>query len=316
MRYKHRGSPPVTVAMPVHNAAQFLPEAIESILWQTFTEFDFVIVDDGSTDGTGRLLADYAARDPRIRVISQQRCGLTASLNKVIRSSSSPYIARMDGDDIALPGRLEEQVRYLDAHVDCVLVGSQILLIDSAGWPLGLNHDMCFDHESICAMLMAGQGHALCHPSVVFRRTAYVDAGGYDERYQVGQDVDFFLRLSELGRVHNIDAVQLKWRQHKSSLHRTVYAERARLKRRMLREAQLRRGIVSSLPDEAVLYRRPNPDIHLDLAQRAANGGYLASMSKHLLLSLLRHGPRIGHARCLRRAFKARNPGPASLVKE
>ena len=122
--------PRVSVALPVHNCERYVAEAIESILAQTFTDFEFLIVDDGSTDGTLPILNRFAARDSRIRVISRPNTGIVGALNEMLGLARADLVARMDADDVALPVRFERQVRYLDEHPECVMVGSRVTIID------------------------------------------------------------------------------------------------------------------------------------------------------------------------------------------
>ena len=112
--------PEVTVLMTAYNAARYLREAVDSILNQTFRDFEFVIVDDGSTDRTLSILQDYARRDPRIRIISRPNTGLTRALNDGLATIRSPLIARMDADDVALPERFAKQLALLDTGFDLV----------------------------------------------------------------------------------------------------------------------------------------------------------------------------------------------------
>lgn len=187
--------PRISVAMSVYNNAPFLAEAIESILGQTFGDFEFLIVDDGSRDGSGAIIDAYAARDPRIRAIHQENRGLVASLNRLIDEARAPLIARMDGDDIALPERFERQVAFLDAHPDHGVVGTCTDDIDEAG-RITFNRDFHpLDHQSLLAAL--GHGPVLCHPSVMMRRDVVQAAGGYRSAFVHCEDYDLWLRLAD-----------------------------------------------------------------------------------------------------------------------
>jgi glycosyltransferase involved in cell wall biosynthesis len=119
--------------MAVHNNRSLLDNAVESVLNQTYTNFEFIIIYDGSTDGSTERLQQYAAQDERIRLTVQANAGLTRSLNRGLAKARGAYIARMDGDDICRPDRLAQQVRHLDRHADHVLVGGQVLLVDEKG---------------------------------------------------------------------------------------------------------------------------------------------------------------------------------------
>lgn len=187
--------PRLSVAMAVYNNAPFLAEAIESILAQTIGDFEFLIVNDGSTDGSGAIIDAYAARDNRIRAIHQSNCGLVASLNHMVEEARAPLIARMDGDDISLPTRFERQLAFLHANPDYGVVGTSTHDIDEQG-RLSPNVDFHpLDHEAFLAALETGPW--LCHPSVIMRRDVVRAAGGYRAAFRHCEDYDLWLRLSE-----------------------------------------------------------------------------------------------------------------------
>src|SRR5262249_44460136 len=135
-RLKPMSQPSVSVMMPVYNAERYVGKAIESVLNQTLSDFELVIVNDGSTDGSLEILQEYAARDPRIRLTSRPNVGLVGSRNELLDAARSNLVACMDADDISRSDRLERQVEYLRAHPDCVLVGSRVIIIDPDGQPL------------------------------------------------------------------------------------------------------------------------------------------------------------------------------------
>ena len=206
----------VTVLLAVHNGQQYLRLAVQSILSQTFTDFEFLIIDDGSADDSVQILAEFAEADSRIRLVSQENIGLTRTLNHGISLAQGEFLARMDADDIALPERLEKQVAYLRENRSCVMVGSRVMLIDPEGDPI---RETCDElaHEEIDQALMA-HGWPLVHPAVMIRTQARRETGGYDELYRTNQDHDLFLRLAEHGRVANLSEVLLQYRQHPASI--------------------------------------------------------------------------------------------------
>jgi glycosyltransferase involved in cell wall biosynthesis len=124
------GTPAISVAMSVYNGERFLAEAIESVLGQTFADLEFLIVDDGSTDGSRAMIEAYAAKDARIRPILRENRGLIASLNQMLDEARAPLVARMDADDVCLPERLAQQVAFLDAHPDYGVLGCWTVDID------------------------------------------------------------------------------------------------------------------------------------------------------------------------------------------
>ena len=127
------GTPAISVVMSVYNGARYLHPAVESILEQDFADFEFIIVDDGSTDGSGAILLEFAEKDARIRLIQRENRGLVASLNEAIALARAPLIARMDCDDIAMPDRFTRQIEYLADHPEIAIVGSHIHEIDEDG---------------------------------------------------------------------------------------------------------------------------------------------------------------------------------------
>jgi hypothetical protein len=201
--------PRVSVVMPVHNGGSYLAPAIDSILRQTFADFEFVIVDDGSTDETASTLRQYQAADPRIRVRSEPWAGLVASLNLGCSEARADYIARMDADDIAFPGRLATQVEFLDRHPRIAVVGSAVVRIDAAGRELRRN--VCpTSHAAIVAALRSRT--PFTHPSVMLRAEAFVAAGGYRPAYQPAEDYDLWVRLAERYELANLAEPLLYYR--------------------------------------------------------------------------------------------------------
>jgi len=212
-------NPTVSVLMSVHNGRKYLAEAVESILKQTFKHFEFIVVEDGSTDGSDEMLKCYARLDPRIRLVSQENQGLTRSLNTGLSIARGEFIARMDSDDIAYPQRLEVQLELLRRSPELVCVGAEVELITEHGICLGPRHHPR-EHDAIRASLLTGDGGAMTHPVIMFRRTALEKIGGYDEHFDTAQDLDFYLRLSEIGKLENLNETLLKWRQHPDSVNR------------------------------------------------------------------------------------------------
>lgn len=203
--------PEVSVLMSVFNGETFLSQAIESILNQTFREFEFVIVNDGSTDGTGQILDDYARRDSRVRILAHANRGRAESLNRGIELCGGQYIARMDADDISLPCRLEEQVDYLEHHPAVGLLGGSFEIIDTAGNMLQTIRCPLHDAEIRSHMLVS---NPMCHPAVVMRKDVAVASGGYRRPLLDADDYDLWLRMAERCRLANLDSVVLKYRVH------------------------------------------------------------------------------------------------------
>jgi len=242
-------SPPmVSVVMAVYNCEQYLEEAVESILRQTFADFEFIIFDDGSTDGSGEWLEAKAKEDPRIRLIRQENIGLTKALNRGLTLARGEFVARMDADDIALPQRFQLQVGRFNADPELVLLGSEVEMTDKDGLELG-SRGTPLTHVEIRKQLLAGNGGAVTHPVAMFRTESARLVGGYDERMTTTQEVDFFLRLSEVGKVANLPETLLFWRQHNDSSNHRRSDEWPKMFRHCVREAIRRRGLESYLED-------------------------------------------------------------------
>lgn len=291
-------SPTVSVLMPVYNAERYLAEAMESILGQTFRDFEFVIVDDGSTDNSSAILARYAAQDSRLRVHHQPNSGICVTLNKALNLAVGEFIARMDADDVALPGRFEAQVAYLRQHPECIGIGCRVLLIDPEGAPL-CPFEVHLTHEAIDeAHLHNIGGAAITHPTLMARREAMMTVGGYRPEFVHAQDVDLFLRLAEVGRLANLPEILLHYRRHIGAVG---YAHRDRQTEalgRAIRDARQRRGLNDP---EALVPSSAEPAIHgkLDdaavfsttIAHRtwawwALNAGNIATARKHAMATL------------------------------
>jgi hypothetical protein len=205
------GQPLVSVVMSVFNGERFLREAVESILSQTLSDFEFIIVNDGSTDGTAAILDSFARSDPRLRVYPQQNRGAAESWNRGCRSAQAKYIARMDADDVALNDRLSRQIEFLEKHDDVGLLGGAVEFIDPTGKTLYKRLYPLEDHEIQTLLL---RECAFIHPAVVIRKAAFFAAGGYRKVFADAADYDLWLRIAERGQVANLGEVVLKYRIH------------------------------------------------------------------------------------------------------
>ena len=205
-------SPPtVSVVMSVYNGQAFLAEAIESILNQTFRDFEFLIVDDGSTDATPEILSTYAKQDGRIRIVRHQNKGRAVSLNIGIEQSKSPYVARMDADDISLPNRLKEQVEFMERHPEVGLLSGSYERIDGEGRLLDTVPLLPRNEEIKLAMLV---NNAMCHPAAMMRREVAIACGGYRKAFLDADDYDLWLRMSERSQLANLEQPILQYRVH------------------------------------------------------------------------------------------------------
>lgn len=224
--------PRVSVVMAVCNGERHVRQAIESILNQTFGDFECIIIDDGSTDGSPDIIAEYAVGDGRIHMVRQANAGLTVSLNRGIARARGEYIARMDADDVSVLTRLEKEVAYLDAHPGIALVACFAWIINDAGETVG-DHEPSVSHDVIRARsFFSGQ---ICHPSVMVRADAVRALGGYNERFAYAQDYELWLRLMHGHAVATIPEFLFSWRRSPQGIGRVkrgeqrCYAQKARI---------------------------------------------------------------------------------------
>jgi glycosyltransferase involved in cell wall biosynthesis len=290
-------SPVVSVNMPVRNAERYLPAAIESILGQTLGDLELIAIDDGSTDGSWKILQHYAQRDPRVVTWTRENRGIYTTRNEALSRSRGDFIAVMDSDDIALPERLEKQVEYLRAHPDCVALGARVLMIDPEGEPL-CEWFFCETHQEIEDAHMQGRSGAIPNPVCTMRRSAMMAVGGYRQSFNVSEDYDLFLRLAEAGgQLANLPLILGKYRQHLSSVSYTTNEKQRKAAETALRDARRRRGLpaveTTACPEEMHVdgpARFPELDIHRKWAWWALGAGHVSTARKHAL-SVVRRAP-------------------------
>jgi len=208
---KHTKLPLISVIMSCYNAEQFLSEAIESVLGQSFDNFEFILIDDGSIDNTLQIIYKYAHRDKRIVVVEKENSGLTHSLNIGLEMARGEWIARLDADDIALPVRFEQQIDYLKKNSEIVLLGSGYIEIDMHGYEIK-THSYPAKHSSQVENLKTGKS-PFPHSSTIYNRSLALTLGGYRERLNGAEDRDFWLRLSRAGEIACLDEPLIKLRK-------------------------------------------------------------------------------------------------------
>ena len=234
--------PRVTVLMPVLNAMPFLPEAVESVLSQTYQRILFYVLDDGSTDGS----VDYvkSITDPRVRLIKGRgHCGLGAVLNRGLAMSRTEFVARMDGDDICTADRLQLQIDFLDQNPSVGAVGTQFAYLGSTG-RVGFGRPLPLTHRDIMEALLRGR-LSLIHASLMMRTDCMHAIGGY--RFSgVGEDWDMFLRLGEVTSLANLPAKSYFYRVHENS---ATLRQRRLTQRRILYACECARARQQGLPE-------------------------------------------------------------------
>lgn len=230
------GSPVVTIAMPVRNASRTVAAAINSILLQTFADWELLVVDDGSQDETAAVVGRFA--DPRIRLVAHARsAGLAQRLNEAISAARGRLFARMDGDDIAYPERLEAQVEFMIAHPQCDLVGCGAVFFNEAGEATG-RYPMRATHEEIVSH--PWRGFFLAHPTWL-GRTEWFARHRYLPHYKKTQDQDLLLRTHDSSTFGCVDRVLLGYRQDARTLSKSLRG-RIYFSRSIIRESWRRRA--------------------------------------------------------------------------
>ena len=216
----------VTILMTVHNGLPYIQDAVESVLLQTLTDFSFLIVDDASTDGTAAYLSSLD--DPRIRVeILPENAGQTKALNIGLELIDTPYVARLDADDVCMPGRLWRQMNFLDAHPLVALVGAAVEQIDEEGSHIGLT-SFPEEHQEIVSLFPLG--NQLAHSAVMFRLDAVKKVGGYPSDYAYVQDFALWIRLAREFQLANLPAVLVQLRTHTAQITNTPQLQPERIR--------------------------------------------------------------------------------------
>ena len=225
--------------MPVYNGALYLREAIDSILNQTYTDFEFLIINDGSTDDTEAIISSYS--DKRIRLVNQKNAGVSAALNHGIQLAKGTYIARMDADDRCMPTRLEEQMLFLDTHPEYIMIGADADYMDKDGMFVFHYSNTGHSNEEIskrvdwitCPFL---------HSVVIYKKEAVIAAGSYDENAYLFEDHFLWIKLIKMGKVANLKKALISVRLNPSSVtidQRDCSSEYLRIKNKAIQTGLL-----------------------------------------------------------------------------
>jgi glycosyltransferase involved in cell wall biosynthesis len=231
--------------MSVYNGEEHLRKAVDSVLSQTFTDFEFLIIEDGSTDRTLEILRSYD--DARIRLIVQENRGHVRSLNRALEEAKGEYVARMDADDVSLPERFSSQVAYLDEHPEVGILGSAVVYIDRGGRVVGAWEVPTLPGEVSWQLFF---GTCLAHPSVMMRRDLVLELGSYDDEVLHAEDYDLWARASSLTRLANLGSPLLQRRAWEDSItHRYTAAQEEAVRRSLRSLIERRLGIAVSADD-------------------------------------------------------------------
>jgi len=217
-------SPVITVLMSCYNGAMWLGEAIESVLNQTFGDYEFIIVDDGSRDNSLEIINSFASKDVRIVVISKENSGLADSLNIGIQAARGEWVARLDADDVCDPTRLQKQLSRAKDNPNLVFLGSGLQIIDEFGVS-GDTYLYPEDHKHLLKNLSSGQKFP-AHSSAFFCRSKAIEVGGYRSRIKRAEDCDLWLRLAEIGELGSIHEPLVMVRKHAAQISHDDYGKR------------------------------------------------------------------------------------------
>lgn len=203
--------PLVSVVLPVYNAEKFIKEALESVLNQDYKNFEVIVIDDGSSDNSLKILQHYASVDKRVRLFSRENKGLAKTLNEGIMHSKGKYIARMDADDICLPNRFSKQINYLMKHPEIKLLGGGLKLIDQEGLLCG--YHVPYSGYKRLKKILFNQGCCFSHSAIMFEKKVALEFGGYNE--SIGKYFeDYFLwaQIANKYKVENLVDALIKYR--------------------------------------------------------------------------------------------------------
>jgi len=251
--------PLVSVVMGVYNGANTLTATMDSVLMQEGVAFEFIVIDDGSTDASAVILDDYARRDGRVRVIHQANTGLTRALIRGCAEARGQYIARQDAGDESLPGRLARQFIHLEANPDVVMTSCGTLFVGPKGEFLyeivQQKSDLQHGLSQLTLDRIRGPSH---HGSTMFRRNVYQAAGGYRPQFLVAQDLDLWMRLAEFGCCVATPEVHYQASLTHRSISHALRIEQLRTTKTILKCAAIRR----SGGDDALIVSRFKVNIH------------------------------------------------------
>lgn len=227
---KTSAHPKISIIMPVYNGEKYLHTAIKSIIDQTFTDYEFLIMDDGSTDRTAQILESYAKKDRRIKVFTHKNQGIVRSLNALAMHAKSDLIARIDADDIAYPKRLEVQYKYMKSHPQTVLLGTPCIVFRDDSPKTGISD--AFAEDTINRWFLTFNC-AFTHSSVVFQKKVFVACGGYWEGEYPAEDYGLWIRMKKFGLIENLGNVLCRYRMNVSSISGKNFRRQIKIRNRL-----------------------------------------------------------------------------------
>ncbi|MBI2720866.1 MAG: glycosyltransferase [Bacteroidetes bacterium] len=231
---KSNNSPLISVLLPVYNAGKFLHESIESILNQTFSDFELIIINDGSKDNSKEIINSF--NDTRIVFIDQENIGLAASLNKGLGLARGKFIARQDNDDISLSQRFEKQLMFFEKNPNVALLGTAAEITDEQGRPTGRFHRHSSDSLTLKFTLLFN--NPFVHSSVMFRKSVIEKTGSYSTDTAVFEDYDLWSRIARVASVSNLNEYLLKYREVLTGMSKSAADYKEKVKRQSIKNIQ------------------------------------------------------------------------------
>lgn len=292
---------PLSVLLPVYNVGPYLADTLDSLLNQTFADFELLAHDDGSTDNSLEILHDYAARDPRLKITTGSNQGIVKTLNQLAGAAQSDLLARIDGDDICRADRFEKQVAFLKAHPETGVLGSFVTCIDSENRPI-CDFTPPQHHDEIDNAHIKSGGPCIWHPAVMMRAQALKAAGGYSTDYPHTEDYALWLRMGEITRLANFPEPLVCYRLHLESVSVTKRDIQVNSAARAWKDACDRRGISPEPPSPR--HAPEETEVMQKWAWWAISAGHRGT-ARHYAMQVFRRQPfALSSLRLLRGAWR------------
>lgn len=228
--HTERRTPKISVIMPVYNGEKYLHTVIKSILDQTFGEFEFLIMNDGSTDRTAQILEAYGKKDRRIKVFQQKNSGIVNSMNMLIFHAKTDLIARIDADDIAYPKRLELQYEYMKTHPETVLLGTTCIVFRDNIAKRGITDSFSEDFLNRWFLTF---NCAFTHSTVMYRKKAFAASGGYWPSEYPAEDYGLWIRMKKFGTIENLKNILGEYRLNVQSISGNNFRKQIKVRNRL-----------------------------------------------------------------------------------
>ncbi|OLQ92075.1 hypothetical protein BIY22_16315 [Vibrio panuliri] len=264
----------LSVILPAYNAQETLSRAIESLLVQTFADFELIVINDGSTDGTRDIIQQF--KDPRIKAVHlAENGGLINALNLGLTMAERRYIARMDADDISLPSRFAEQVAFLDAHLDYVACGTSIInFTEMLGNGVRESYMRYPTSDEEIRVALHFFERNICHPTVMFRSAAIKENGiRYRKEYLHAEDYQFWIELSKLGKLYNLPKGLVKYYRHNEQISAKYYSDQIAISKQIVRKVirevwpTIKDDLLSAVISLCVHQQGVHPNCHFPLKE-------------------------------------------------